>query len=132
MASYEMTGTLKVKGETQSFPSGFSKRPFVITTQEQYPQDVQFELTKERTAVLDKFNENDSLKVTFDVRGREYNDKYFVNLNAFRVDLVASDGSAPAPQAAPRAVSSQPAAASTSPDFGMEPIAGGDADDLPF
>jgi len=133
MASYEMTGILKIKGEIQNFPSGFSKRPFVITTQEQYPQDVQFELTKNGTSHIDRFNEGELLKVTFDIRGREYNGKYFVNLNAYRVDKaeggMAPPVAAPLAQSAPQAAPARPATPAFDP--GLEPISG-DVDDLPF
>lgn len=83
-----MTGTLTHKGDEQTFSSGFTKREFVITTEEQYPQQVCFELLKDKTTVIDRMAHGDTLKVAFDVRGREYNGKWFVNLNAFKVEKV--------------------------------------------
>ena len=43
----DIEGRIKLIYDTQTFASGFQKREFVITTKEQYPQDVKFELTKE-------------------------------------------------------------------------------------
>jgi len=83
--SYEMTGKVKVVNDTMSFPSGFSKREFVVTTDEQYPQDVAFEVVKEKTTLLDSLQPGQQVTVHFDVRGREYNGRYFVNLNAWRI-----------------------------------------------
>ena len=40
----EIIGKVKLIRDEQSFASGFTKREFVITTEEQYPQDIQFEL----------------------------------------------------------------------------------------
>ena len=34
----ELGGRIKVIFDTQTFDSGFKKREFVVTTQEQYPQ----------------------------------------------------------------------------------------------
>ena len=38
--AFELKGKIKVLFEQQDFPSGFYKRDFVITTNEQYPQDI--------------------------------------------------------------------------------------------
>ena len=83
MASYDMEGTVKLIEEIKTFPSGFSKREFVITTEaDRFPQEIKFECVKDRTALLDKIQEGQKVKVSFDILGREYNGKYFVNLNA--------------------------------------------------
>ena len=77
---------------------GFVKREFVITVEQgKYPQDIQFELGKERCDIMDKFSVGDSIKVHFDVRGREYNGKHYVNLNAWKVEGEGSAPSKPAP-----------------------------------
>ena len=53
---YETAGKLKWIGETQSFPSGFSKREFVVTTAaDKYPQDLKFEVVKDKCTILDSF-----------------------------------------------------------------------------
>lgn len=83
--------------ETQTFSSGFTKREFVITTEEQYPQDLKFELIKDKTSLIDKFKENDTLKVSFNLRGNEYNGKYYVNLQAWRLETDNAGAGAPIP-----------------------------------
>lgn len=97
--SLELNGKLKVLFDVQTFPSGFSKREFVITTEEQYPQDVKFELVKDKTSMVDKYNVGDQLKVSFNVRGNEFQSKYYVSLNAWRIENIgaASSQSIPAP-----------------------------------
>lgn len=126
--SLELNGKLKVLFDTQTFPSGFTKREFVITTEEQYPQDVKFELVKDKTSMIDKFRVGDQLKVSFNVRGNEYQGKYFVSLQAWRIENIgaAAAPSIPAPldpmAAQPRATAPAPAA----------PIDDIGEDDLPF
>ncbi len=83
--------------EEQSFSSGFTKREFVLTTEEQYPQDIKFELIKDKTSAIDKFNVNDTIKVSFNLRGNEYNGKYYVNLQAWRVEAETAGSPIPPP-----------------------------------
>jgi hypothetical protein len=84
---YQATGTIKVIFDTQTFPSGFTKREFVITTgDENYPQDIKFELVKDKCEWLDTYQDGQEVTVNFDVRGNEYKEKYYVNLNAWKIE----------------------------------------------
>jgi hypothetical protein len=84
--AYEISGKIKVIMETQTFPSGFSKREFVVTTDDRYPQDVKIDCLKEKASLLDPLNVGDQVKVSFNISGREYNDRYFVNLEAWKIE----------------------------------------------
>ena len=86
----ELTGTLKLIKDEQVFASGFSKREFVISTEEQYPQEIVFELAKEKGALINQFKTGDRITVHFDVRGREWQGKHFVNLAAWRLQPVGA------------------------------------------
>jgi hypothetical protein len=84
-AMYEASGKIKLISDTQNFPSGFSKREFVVTTGDgKYPQDLKFEMVKDKCAILDNFKEGSDVKVNFDIRGNEYNGKYYVNLSCWQ------------------------------------------------
>lgn len=89
--SLELTGKVKVINDTQTFDSGFTKREFVITTNEQYPQDVKFEIIKDKVQLLNSVKVGDNVQVSFNVRGNEYNGKYYVNLNAWRLNKVSDE-----------------------------------------
>ena len=84
--SFEIEGTLVKKYDTESKTSSFQTREFVITTEGTYPQFVKFQLTQDKCQIIDDYNENDTLKVFFDLRGREWQGKYFTNLNAWKVE----------------------------------------------
>lgn len=86
----EVTGVIKVIMETETFDSGFSKRGFVVTTSEQYPQDIKLEFVKEKCDILDKYTEGQEVTVGFNLRGNEYNGKYYVNLNAWKINEAES------------------------------------------
>lgn len=130
MASFELTGKLKVVMDVQTFNSGFTKREFVVTTEEQYPQDVKFELIKDKTSLIDSFKPNDNVKVSFNLRGNEYNGKYFVNLQAWRLEAAAAEQGAPIPP--PLDPMAQPTAASSAPPANTGTIDDIGEDDLPF
>ena len=82
----ELTGKVKLIMDQQTFDSGFTKREFVVTTQEQYPQDIKLECIKDKCSLLDSLSAGDEVKVQFNLRGNEYQGKYYVNLQAWKVD----------------------------------------------
>ncbi|MEN8773307.1 MAG: DUF3127 domain-containing protein [Akkermansiaceae bacterium] len=91
--SFELTGTLKVLQDTQTFASGFSKREFVIEVPDgKYPQLIKFGALKDKISILDSVSIGDELSVTFDVRGREYNGNYYVDLNAWKISKSGGGG----------------------------------------
>ncbi|MDA0347330.1 MAG: DUF3127 domain-containing protein [Verrucomicrobia bacterium] len=93
--SYEMKGTVKEIFAEQKFDSGFNKRAFVVTSEaDKFPQDIQFECLKERVELVGKLSKGDKVTVSFDINGREWNGKYFVNLVAWKIE---SGGGSAAP-----------------------------------
>jgi hypothetical protein len=87
MAAYELTGTVKVIMDAVTFDSGFSKREFVVTTDDdRYPQSIKFECVKDRCKLLDDIKPGQRVTVSFDLRGNEYKGRYFVNLSAWKVE----------------------------------------------
>ena len=78
--------------EIESKKPNFQTREFIIVTQEQYPQYIKFQLVQDRCGAIDKFNENDDLTVFFDLRGREWQGKYFTNLQAWKIEMSQSTG----------------------------------------
>ena len=87
------TGTIKVIEDLQTFDSGFIKREFVITTKEEYPQDIKFEITKEKAETFETYNKvGDEVTVKFNIRGNFHDptNRYFVNLQAWRIEKNSS------------------------------------------
>jgi single-strand DNA-binding protein len=102
MSETPKQGRLIVLNDTETFPSGFSKREFVIETPGEYPQKLKFEIVKDRCSKLDGIPIGSILTVEYDIRGNEYNGKYYVNLQCwkFNVDERGAGGSQPAPKPA--------------------------------
>ena len=66
-----ISGKIKLIGETKEYGSnGFRKREIVITTQEQYPQNILIEFIQDRTSLLDTFQADDFVKIDINLRGR--------------------------------------------------------------
>jgi single-strand DNA-binding protein len=100
MASYDLTGKVKLIMDLQTFDSGFTKREFVVTTEEEYPQDVKFECIKDKCSLLDSYSVGQTVKVSFNLRGNEYKERYFVNLQAWRMEAADADMPEPSGDAA--------------------------------
>ena len=121
--SFEVVGKLIKKFDTESKTQTFQAREFVIEVNEgNYPQMVKFQLVQDRCSLVDDYSEGDQIKVYFDLRGREWQGRYFTNLNAWRIEQ--PQPSSPSPQAPSAGDSSFPSA-SDEPAQEME-------DDLPF
>jgi len=141
--SFEIKGKIKVLFDRQDFPSGFYKRDFVITSNEQYPQDIKFGALKERVEQLEGLSVEDEVTVKFDVKGREYNGNYYVDLNAWRIERGASSQAAQvAGQVASQADQSSQTSQAQAPKVSLDPLPEVSAvelssssdsdDDLPF
>lgn len=127
--SLEVEGVLHKKFETENKTDSFQAREFVIQTDGQYPQYVKFQLVQDRCGAVDPFNEGEKIKVFFDLRGREWNGKYFTNLNAWKLEKIAVNP----PPAAPVGEGGLPTEEPPFTNFsdGNDMMAG-DLDDLPF
>lgn len=122
----DVTGRIKLITDTQEFGSnGFRKREVVITTDDQYPQHIIIEFVQDKTALLDAYQVGQDVKISFNLRGREWINpegvaKYFNSLSGWRIEAVQS--STPPPMAPPENLEQ----VDTNNEDSNEP------DDLPF
>lgn len=125
----EVQGKIKLIGDVQTFGSnGFRKREMVVTTEEQYPQQIMVEFVQDKTDLLNNFQVGQNVKVSINLRGREWvnpqgETKYFNSIQGWRIEnqQQASGGGQNIPPV-PAADQFEPAA-----DFDDE-----EHDDLPF
>ena len=84
--AYELTGKVKLIQDPQTFNSGFTKREMVVTVEEgKYPQDINIEFVQDNVSLLDTVQPGQQITVIFDIRGREYNGRYFNNLVGWKI-----------------------------------------------
>lgn len=128
--SFEIIGKLVKIYETESKTDSFRAREFVIEIDGgTYPQFVKFQCVQDRTTMIDPYKEGEQIKVHFDLRGREWQGKYFTNLNAWRVEGVSATPTNTAPASGKNPIdASQVDFPTTSDDHGDLSA----SDDLPF
>ena len=83
----EVTGKVYQLGETQVVGSAgtFKKRTIVIETSEQYAQKIPIDFVQDKCDVLNNYKVGDNVSVAINIRGNEYNDKFYVSLNGWKI-----------------------------------------------
>lgn len=89
--NFSIEGKLHKVFEMEAKNATFSTRDFVIEIGGQYPQVIKFQLVQDRCGLIDQFKDGDGIKVHFDLRGREWNGKYFTNLHAWKLEAVEQE-----------------------------------------
>lgn len=93
--------SLQVKGKVQQIlqpESGVSragkewkKQEFVIETEEQFPRKICFTLFNDKTSLIDGLSAGEEVDVSFNVESREYNGKWFHNINAWKIEKPSAE-----------------------------------------
>ena len=132
MAGFEIEGKLVKTYDMEVKGTGsFRTREFVIETMETYPQFVKFQSVQDKCDLLNQFQEGEIIKVSFDLRGRQWQDKYFTNLNAWRIEK-SSNSSAPSAAPSGNASGSFDNTPSSFPTSTSSGLSSAEAEDLPF
>ncbi|MCD7976016.1 MAG: DUF3127 domain-containing protein [Tannerellaceae bacterium] len=123
----EITGkiiaVLPAQGGTSKTGNEWKKQEYVLETHEQYPKKVCFQIFGSDRIDQAAIQPGEELTVYFDIDSREYNGRWFTNINCWKVERVMGVGGMEGemvPQGA--------AFASPAPDF----PAASPTDDLPF
>jgi hypothetical protein len=128
--SYELTGKLLAKYDEVQRSATFKTREFVVEKTEDIGgrsivNYVKFQCVQDKTAILDRVNTGDSIKVYFNIKGSKWEKdgktNYITNLDAWRIEQMLQANA----QAAPDNDYLEPldTFSSTAPDA---------VDDLPF
>ena len=93
----EIIGKIKWLDETKEYGSnGFRKREVVITTEEQYPQNILVEFVQDKCDLLNAFQIGKQVKVSINLRGREWTNsegqvKYFNSIQGWRIEEISEE-----------------------------------------
>ncbi len=87
----EVLGKVHLIGQTEVVGSAgtFKKRQIVIATDEQYVQHIPIDFVQDKCDILDKYNVGQEVKVSINIRGNEYQGKYYCNLNGWRIEKLS-------------------------------------------
>ena len=97
--SLELTGKLYVKYDTQQVNDRFRKREFVMELAEEingnvYTNYAKMQLVQNKCDILDRFNEGDPIKVSFNIKGNRWEKdgkvNFITNLDAWRIESAAA------------------------------------------
>jgi len=87
----EITGKIIHIGQTETVGSAgtFKKRLLVVETEEQYSQKIPIDFVQDKTSILDNYKIGSEVKVGINIRGNEYNGKYYCSLNGWRIESLS-------------------------------------------
>jgi Domain of unknown function (DUF3127) len=125
----EITGKIKLIRDIQEVSANFSKREFVIETNEQYPQMIQLELVKDKCDIIDAYSVGQEVVCGINIRGREWSSplgeiKYFNTIVCWKIQPLAQGQTYSAPDNQYKPTSNTPKeVVSSNPE---------DSDNLPF
>jgi hypothetical protein len=89
MSESTIKGAIKLINPIKVISDKFSVREFVVTTpDEKYPQDILFQTVNDKMAVLESLGVGQQVEVSYNVRGREFNGRYYNTLDAWKVQII--------------------------------------------
>ena len=124
--NFEIVGKLIVKYDVVQRSETFKTREFVIEKSEDangrtFTSYIKFQCVQDKTAMVDKFNIGEEVKVQFNIRGTKWvkdgRENYITNLDAWRMESILP-------------VSNQPV--NVSPVYPDQVFESSSSDDLPF
>lgn len=100
--SYSVKGILKRINPIETVgANNFTKRLFVIETQENYPQTLEFQLIKDRVDIIEVYKIGEEIEVHFNLKGREWTNnsqeiKVFNTLECWKLVRLSTVAESPA------------------------------------
>ena len=89
MSESTIKGAIKLINPIKVISDKFSVREFVVTTPDaKYPQDILFQTVNDKMNVLESLGAGQQVEVSYNVRGREFNGRYYNTLDAWKVQVI--------------------------------------------
>ena len=92
----KVVSVLPQQSGTSQAGNQWKKQEFVIETQEQFPKKICMTLFGDR---VDQYPVavNDEIVASIDIESREYNGRWYTNVNAWKIEKASAQAAAPAP-----------------------------------
>lgn len=96
----EISGKVKFIGKDNQVSASFVKRELVVTTAEQYPQNILINFVQDKCDLLDVLKVGQEVTVSINLRGREWvnpqgETKYFNDIQGWKVKGEKENSQAP-------------------------------------
>ena len=93
----QLTGTIQTILDQRDISPKFRKRELVLTTEEQYPQQILVEFTQDRIGLLEGLSAGEVVTISINIRGREWRSpggetKYFVSIQGWKIERGRGQG----------------------------------------
>ncbi len=119
---FRVKGILHKVFPAEQKTENFRLREFVLRIDRgTFTNYIAFRLSQDRCSLIDSFEEGEMVQVFFDIYGKEWNGRYFNNLNAWRIERVETFPDTGVDDLPPLGEQAQPSEETTDAD-----------DDLPF
>ena len=96
--SMQVKGTLlqilKLESGVSKAGKEWKKQDFVIETNEQFPKKVCFTLFGDKINLIDNVTEGTEIEVFFSLESRDFNGKWYHNINAWKIENGGTTNSA--------------------------------------
>ena len=104
MSDLKIKGAIKLINEVKVISDKFSVREFVITTLDsKYPQDILFQAVNDKMDAVAPLRKAQVVDVSFNLRGREFNGRYYNTLDVWNIIPDANYVDPAAPSVQPQA-----------------------------
>ena len=80
---------LEVESGVSKAGKDWKKQSFILNTNKEFNPEICFQVFgEEKIQMLTDYNEGDEIEVSFNLSSREYNDKYYHNIDAWRIEKI--------------------------------------------
>lgn len=91
----EIKGTIKKIGSIVNVSDKFKKREVIITTDDQYPQDIAIQFNQDNVFLIEEYKVGEQVVVGYNLKGREWTNpqgevKYFNTIEGWRISKPSS------------------------------------------
>lgn len=69
----------------------WKKQDFVIETEDQYPKQICLQLWGNKVDVIKQFSVGDKLKAGINIESREFNERWYTDIKAWKIERVGSN-----------------------------------------
>ncbi len=89
MSNFTLTGKIHHIKDVEQITDTFKKREFVLSVEDgPHTELIQFEMVQDGVDIIHPYSKNQDVTVHFNVKGREWQGRYFVSLRAWRIEAV--------------------------------------------
>ena len=87
----KLSRKLNIESGTSKAGKEWKKQSFLLDTGSQYNPEICFQLFgEEKIELLNHHNEGDQIEVSFNLSSKEFNGRYFHNIDAWRIENISN------------------------------------------